>query len=327
MKHTFLIRLVIVMLLFGNCQEPYLKFNPLAEEDIIEVPAVIEPQQSINDPQKCGLCSSDLESKKTATQIDVIEIPDDLPDNYDLSDDMPPVRSQGYQGSCSAWATTYYLKSYQEKIQYEYDYESYKDVMSPAFVYNQANADTCCCDSGSSISKILEILKTKGVNSWEEFPYSDSQCTNLPNETQLELAIKNKIEDYFSLGIPDTNTNPEYTLINLIKTLIYDQKPIVIGLDWPNLIFKNHDTEIIAYSYSENPIVDCGHAVLIVGYDNEMNAFKFVNSWGTDWGNEGYGWIHFDFFLPIDDNSFKNGLTQAFVAYDVIEETEDIESK
>jgi len=40
-----------------------------------------------------------------------------------------------------AWATTYYLKNYQEKIQNEYDYLSYENVMSPAFVYNQSKVN------------------------------------------------------------------------------------------------------------------------------------------------------------------------------------------
>lgn len=36
-----------------------------------------------------------------------------------------------------------------------------------------------------------------------------------------------------------------------------------------------------------------GHAVAIVGYDE--NGFLIKNSWGTDWGNKGYGWVSFDY--------------------------------
>ena len=34
-----------------------------------------------------------------------------------------------------------------------------------------------------------------------------------------------------------------------------------------------------------------GHAVLAVGYDNDQQRFRFRNSWGTGWGQEGYGTI------------------------------------
>lgn len=43
----------------------------------------------------------------------------------------------------------------------------------------------------------------------------------------------------------------------------------------------------IANTYSTDPIEDtCGHAILIVDYDDALNAFKIVNSWGTNWLNE-----------------------------------------
>ncbi|UXR63904.1 C1 family peptidase [Bdellovibrio bacteriovorus] len=41
--------------------------------------------------------------------------------------------------------------------------------------------------------------------------------------------------------------------------------------------------------------ISCGgHAVLIVGYDDEKKVFLFKNSWGEDWGLGGYGFVTFD---------------------------------
>lgn len=39
--------------------------------------------------------------------------------------------------------------------------------------------------------------------------------------------------------------------------------------------------------------INGGHAVAIVGYDN--SGFLIKNSWGTGWGDNGYGWISFDY--------------------------------
>ena len=35
------------------------------------------------------------------------------------------------------------------------------------------------------------------------------------------------------------------------------------------------------------------HAVVLVGYDNARNAFKFINSWSNEWGEGGFGRIDY----------------------------------
>lgn len=60
------------------------------------------------------------------------EMPQDMPDSLDLSPLLPPIRSQGQQGSCVSWAISYYMKSLQEKIQYGTDFTTEK-ITSPAY--------------------------------------------------------------------------------------------------------------------------------------------------------------------------------------------------
>jgi len=330
MKYLKIILVLLVLILF-NCSctgsyfiSAYPEIEEAEETEEIEiiVPDILLPDLSQDDPTQTGACS-DLSKKGVNNNfniIEVIDIPDDLPVEFDLSIMMPPVRSQGSQGSCVAWATTYYLKSYQEKIQHEYLYASYENVMSPAFVYNQSKLGEDC-GSGSAIAKALEILKTKGCNTWEEFPYTDLDCLRLPSEEQQQLAEINKINDYFSVAIPELNTDENYTLTNLIKTLILQKNPIVIGMsvddDFKANIPLNGDGIYIYNKYDENKDDSaCGHAMLIVGYDDELNAFKIVNSWGTGWGENGYGWINYNFFLDQNDSDFVEGFSGAFIAYD-----------
>ena len=53
-----------------------------------------------------------------------------------------------------------------------------------------------------------------------------------------------------------------------------------------------------------------GHAVVAVGYDDKVQienkglisnktkgAFLIRNSWGRSWGDDGYGWLPYDFVL------------------------------
>jgi hypothetical protein len=51
--------------------------------------------------------------------------------------------------------------------------------------------------------------------------------------------------------------------------------------------------EILAKFTDTNFVAKEGHAVSIVGYNE--NGFLIKNSWGTTWGENGYGWVSYDY--------------------------------
>ena len=38
-----------------------------------------------------------------------------------------------------------------------------------------------------------------------------------------------------------------------------------------------------------------GHAICIMGYDDPKKIFKFKNSWSTQWGDNGYGYLKYEY--------------------------------
>jgi hypothetical protein len=46
------------------------------------------------------------------------------------------------------------------------------------------------------------------------------------------------------------------------------------------------------------------HALLIVGYDDNYGAFKFINSWGPNWGDNGFGWISYNIYNAVVPQSW-----------------------
>ena len=59
--------------------------------------------------------------------------------------------------------------------------------------------------------------------------------------------------------------------------------------------------------------------MLVVGYSNENNAFKVVNSWGAGWGDEGFVWIDYKAFENVlkTTEPFRV-ITGAYVAFDAL---------
>lgn len=291
--------------------------EPEVENPPLEPETPISEEVSENDPKNCGLkeagCASIIEP---ALPIPVFEIPAILPAFMDLSADMPPVRSQGAQGSCVAWATTYYLKSYQEKIQYGYEFSNFDEVMSPAYVYNQAK-EVGGCDVGTCIENALHVLKSQGACTWAYFPYNPSVCSYQPRSAARTEAANHKIGEYYTIyPLSETGT---FTTLNIIKAKLVEQMPVVIGMKLDQAFQatspRDADNRFI-YNHFDNAIVVGAHAMLVVGYDDSLAAFKVVNSWGTDWGNEGYCWISYDFFRQAADPDFEYGLLGAYIAYD-----------
>jgi C1A family cysteine protease len=50
-----------------------------------------------------------------------------------------------------------------------------------------------------------------------------------------------------------------------------------------------------------------GHAMLIVGYDMSRRVYIIRNSWGTGWGDRGYGYMSFDYIDTAGANDFHVG--------------------
>ncbi len=230
----------------------------------------------------------------------------DLPVSYDFSALMPPVRSQGGQGSCVGFSSGYALKSYQEKVQNGYSYTKSDGsvdnnrVMSPAYIFNQIGNTPC---TGAQLKDAFELLLDQGVCTWSKMPYTDANCSTSPSANATSDATAHRIKSYQSVSVSD---------INQIKGFLYENKPVVFGASfdtafWKGIFPKASNNEYICDVYNSAKKVG-GHAMTVTGYDDNLNAFHVMNSWGKYWGNSGYIWI--------DYNTFKNMTHEAYIAED-----------
>jgi C1A family cysteine protease len=131
-------------------------------------------------------------------------------------------------------------------------------------------------------------MKYKGVCTWSVMPYSDvNGCALLPDASQDANASNNKIPGYSKIINSDQSA---------IKTMIYNKHAVMINVTMDNG-FINAGPGFIWNSYSGSGALP--HALIICGYDDSKHAYKVMNSVGTGWGDAGYSWIDYDYFVQV----------------------------
>ena len=225
----------------------------------------------------------------------------DLPGyvNHSTSTYFPIVRSQGSQGSCAAWATTYYTAGYLQAKDNGWTQASAGNnnhLMSPAWTFNKVNHGVV---GGSHTWTNFYILSDLGGVTWATMPYSDSDYLNWGSEAAWREAPKYKFGNF-------KYTYPEN--IDIIKSWVSDGYvlPFAINAYQYSTCLGTGDDTITAAEYNT---MSYNHANTIIGYDDsrvtdgERGAFRVVNSWGSNWGSAwngyGYYWITYKAFAEL----------------------------
>ena len=184
-----------------------------------------------------------------------------------------------------------------------------RNLLSPAFVYNQISAG---CSRGSNFKDAFEILINQGVATMEDFPYSDKKCIS-PSSAVKKSASQFRIHSYRRLG--------SRNIVDEIKYHLNIEVPIIVGM----MVVKNfggiEKRQVYNRKDFRQGINDGeepgGHAMVIVGYDDRKQAFKLINSWSTKWGEKGFGWVSYNLLKSTTANG-KN--FEAYVMVDEINE-------
>ncbi len=236
------------------------------------------------------------------------------PSAEDLTSEMPPVGDQGTQNSCVAWAAGYYDKTHIEYLEKIYGYPPVPwdladpaHQISPSFIYNQINAGR---DAGASMLDAQILLCDQGASMMSDFPYNASDYTAWPSESAFARAIPYRDLDAWGISMME---DPG---VLQVKYLIAAHHTCVIGINiYANFDYiENYDTVYTVHDKAGRS--RGGHALCIVGYDDNKQtadgpgAFRLVNSWGTDWGNQGYCWMSYSAV-----HEYKAGLSQGWVYY------------
>jgi C1A family cysteine protease len=224
-----------------------------------------------------------------------------IPASIDLSGLFPLPGDQGNQNSCVGWALGYAIKTYQEKVQYQWDL-TLETTFSPAFIYNQINGGN---DTGSNPLTAFNLLQSQGVASLSTMPYNQQDYTSQPTQTAIDEASLYKVRAFSKIESIDS-----------AKAALANQVPIYGSLR----VYQSFSS---LASAGENALYNSfiggqsiGHAVVVVGYDDNKfgGAFKIMNSYGQSWGDNGFFWVRYNDILEafsaaailVDDQTANN---------------------
>ncbi len=222
----------------------------------------------------------------------MLKFRDYLPEEVDLSGKFPTPGDQGQQSSCTAWATGYAMRSYYEGKRRNWNFSSPGQIISPAYIYNRLHEFRGACDTGTAISDALELLKTAGAPTLSQYPYVENDCTR-PVSSELE-----RTGSEFRISGFSTVDN---TRLDDAKGQLARGNPVVFGMDVSES-FENLSGPQI-YDDVSSPRSG-GHAMVLVGYSERRQAFKVMNSWGTEWGERGFGWVSYRAVRQFSDRMF-----------------------
>lgn len=213
----------------------------------------------------------------------------------DYTSEMSPVKNQARKGACVGFAVAAmvewqqqqeYLKEKKKGSAYTRDKDHYN--LSEQWIYHKAQEIDGFDDGteGTTIRAAMKILNKQGVPTESGWEYDDS-AVNKPEFWAKPTARWNKSKSYYKIeSIREMKETLQKIGPFVAGVLVYDtwSNPTNSGyVSFPNDI----------YNYLG------AHAICIVGYNEDKKRFKFKNSWGRSWGNNGYGWLSYRYMKEL----------------------------
>ncbi len=229
--------------------------------------------------------------------------PATLPVSVDLRTWCSPIENQLNLGSCTANAGVGMVEYYQRRA-YGYDIDA-----SRLFLY-KATRDLLKStgDTGAFLRTTMEALVLFGVPPEEYWPYVVANFDIEPSAFLYSFGQNYQALNYYRLD-PAGTAKP--TLLNAIKSNLAAGLPAMFGFT----VYSSYTQASVAnqgafpYPAAGEKIVG-GHAIMAVGYNDTIQikntavgavattgALLIRNSWGTSWGNGGYGWLPYAYVL------------------------------
>lgn len=232
--------------------------------------------------------------------------------NWNHTQYISPVKNQGRCGSCWAFATTNALEAFMRSKNYSIDRLSEQELVDCSWQNHGCN--------GGFMHKAFDfIIENKGLVSDSDYPYNartnkcgvckcpdnhikdkdiyeqnfiDNSCCDKDSCDCDDCSNKLNFNETLHLNKVNGSYLKEYEF-NVPKSIIdrilsLQISPITIAVDASSIYFRYYKKGVIDIKINETQQLN--HAVLLVGYGFDDNGLYWIiqNSWGSDWGDNGF---------------------------------------
>lgn len=223
----------------------------------------------------------------------------------DRTDKMTPVKDQGNLGSCVGFAVAA-MKEYQQRIERLNDGKDDKVYdLSEQWIYQHAKKiDPWPNAEGTSIRCGLKIVHNKGVPPEHAWPYDDTNIGDHENWAPM---------------IARWGISKKYYRANNISEVLDALQfvgPVVIGIKCFREFFEVGNDGVVPMPANPDQVYGL-HAICLAGFDMNKRWTPFKNSWGTGWGDNGWGYLPFPYITKY--------ATDCWVSVDKEATIEDLE--
>jgi C1A family cysteine protease len=251
-------------------------------------------------------------------EAEVTEIePAQLPSTVDLREWCSPVEDQGDLGSCTANAGVGMVEYFQRRA-----FGEHLDG-SRLFVYKATRQLMGWTgDTGAYLRTTMGALALFGVPPESYWPYEIADFEDEPPAFVYGLADNYEALQYYRL---DAASDTPAEVLGNIKTQLAAGFPSMFGFTVYSSIRDADGAGNIPRPAPTESVLG-GHAIVAVGYDDgheitnandgrtTTGAFRIRNSWGTGWGDGGYGWIPYAYVLEGLAEDWWTMITAEWVA-------------
>lgn len=197
---------------------------------------------------------------------------------------MTAARNQGGCGSCWAFAAVSILEAGYLRVNKTSIDASEQELLNCAWGYGRDMS----CAKGGWLDKAVSYIVDNSVTTETDLPYqtADKVCVSPVNKPYGAVSW-----GFASVANPGSPTQAE------IKQAICEHGPVGTWMWVYDGAFSAYDGGGKVYSETfpanKPDSLKAGHFVTICGWDDNKGAWLIKNSWGDDWGDNGFGWLKY----------------------------------